>query len=80
MDLTEKQHELLFEAWTISRADPPMGMVLKPDCYPDAHRLAEQGWLARRFVDDELAWFWTPQAETALDMNALLQSADDRQN
>jgi hypothetical protein len=40
--------------------------------------------LERRFVgeseDRELAWFWTPQAETALDMSPLLQSAEGRQN
>jgi hypothetical protein len=48
-------------------------MVVQDDCYPDAHHLAEGGWLERRFVepDGELAWFWTQQAETALDLSAL---------
>jgi hypothetical protein len=80
VDLTEKQMELLFEAWTISRADPPMGMVLKPHAFPDAHELAEQGWLRRAFVGDDLAWFWTDGAETAFDYSNLLTSADGRQN
>ena len=39
---------------------------------PDAHQLAEAGWLERRELDNgDTAWTWTPQAETALDVNAL---------
>ena len=35
--------------------------------------LADAGWLERRTVDAncDTAWFWTRQAETVLDMNAL---------
>ena len=35
--------------------------------------LADVGWLERRTVDAncDTAWFWTRQAETVLDMNAL---------
>jgi hypothetical protein len=35
--------------------------------------LAEQGWLQRRFVgpSDVMSWWWSPQAETALAINAL---------
>ena len=40
---------------------------------PDAERLCEAGWLERRTLDanGDTAWFWTRQAETALDMKAL---------
>jgi hypothetical protein len=39
----------------------------------DAERLCDAGWLERRTVDntDDVAFFWTRQAEGALDMNAL---------
>jgi hypothetical protein len=37
-----------------------------------ADELAEQGWLEPRFTDaGDLAWFWTSQAETALELSAL---------
>jgi hypothetical protein len=41
--------------------------------YPEAVKLADAGWLERRYVDatGDWSWFWTPQAESALDMNAL---------
>ena len=40
---------------------------------PTRDELADAGWLERRTVDatGDTCWFWTPQAETALDMNAL---------
>ncbi len=68
MEFTEQQQEILTNAWLLT----PKGQVLEPWAYPDAHELAEQGWLERRFEPDgEMSWWWTPQAETALDMNAL---------
>jgi hypothetical protein len=43
--------------------------------------LAERGWLERRFEPDgEMSWWWTPQAEAALDLSKLFQSVEDRQN
>ena len=49
---------------------------------PDAQQLADAGWLERRTVDanGDTAWFWTWQAEGALDVNALNQSVEGRQN
>jgi hypothetical protein len=49
------------------------GQVLEPWAVPDAERLSEAGWLERRTVDanGDTAWFWSPQAEAALDMAAL---------
>jgi hypothetical protein len=40
---------------------------------PDAQQLADAGWLELRTVDatGDTCWFWTQQAETALDMNEL---------
>ena len=48
----------------------------------DAERLRAAGWLEARTVNDtdDVAFFWTREAETALDMNALNQSVGGRQN
>jgi hypothetical protein len=78
MNCTETQAEILATAYLLAREGK--GQVVTDDAIPDAHELAEQGWLERRFAGDELAWFWTAQAETALDLSALLQSAEGRQN
>ena len=70
MDLTEMQCELLCNAWAL--ASKGRGMVLQPEAYPAAHDLAEHGWLDHRFEENgDMSWWWTPQAETALDVNAL---------
>jgi hypothetical protein len=79
MDLNDTQFDLLTAAWATSRDGN--GIVIENDAYPDAHELAEHGWLERRFMPDgEMAWFWTPAAETALDMNQLMQSTQGRDN
>jgi len=57
------------------------GQVLMPWAYPEACELAEAGWLERRTEPDgPSSWWWTPQAEAALDMNALTQSVEGRGN
>ena len=49
--------------------------------YPDAVELAEAGWLERRSEDDgPSTWWWTPEAEAALDLNALTASVEGREN
>jgi hypothetical protein len=79
VELTETQYDLLTAAWATGRDGN--GIVIENDAYPDAHRLAEAGWLERRFTaDGDMAWFWTGVAETALDMSALMQSTDGREN
>jgi hypothetical protein len=80
MEFTAVQQDLLIAAWVTARDDN--GIVIENHAYPDAHDLAEMGWLERRFLPDgELAWFWTQQAETALDTGALINSAmEGRQN
>jgi hypothetical protein len=72
-ELTDAQAELAAAAYLL--ALDGRGMVISDDAYPDAHALAERGWLQRRFEDDgEMSWWWTPQAETALGINAMLAS------
>jgi hypothetical protein len=79
MEFTETQQEILVNAWLLARDGK--GQVITNDAYPDAHELAEAGWLERRFEPDgEMSWWWTPAAETALDMNQLMQSTEGRQN
>jgi hypothetical protein len=74
--MTNEQFEILYRA----RALAPRGQVLTNDAYPAAHELAEDGWLRREFVDGELAWFWTDEAEVALHLGALMDSVQGRQN
>lgn len=78
MDFTEVQQDLLIAAWATARDGN--GIVIEDHAYPDAHDLAELGWLERRFEPDgEMSWWWTQQAETALETSALTNVAG-RQN
>jgi hypothetical protein len=71
MEFTETEQEILVNCWLLSREGK--GQVLEDWAMPDAERLSEAGWLEQRTVDatGDTCWFWTPEAETALDMNAL---------
>jgi hypothetical protein len=71
MEFTESQAEILVNAWALSSKG--CGQVLEDSAVPDAEQLADAGWLERRTVDanGDTAWFWTRQAEMALDVNAL---------
>jgi hypothetical protein len=71
MDFTETEQEILVNAWLLARDGK--GQVVEDWAEPDAERLCEAGWLERRTVNatGDTAWFWTSQAEAALDMNAL---------
>jgi hypothetical protein len=77
MNLNDEQFAILHRARLLG---PDRGQVLEGWAYPDAHELAEQGWLERRFVGDELAWFLTAQGDVALDGAELLATLDERQN
>jgi hypothetical protein len=70
-EFTETQQEILVNAWLLAREGK--GQVVTAEALPDAVELADAGWLERRTVDatGDTCWFWTRQAETALDMNAL---------
>jgi hypothetical protein len=71
MDFTETEADILVNAWLLARDGK--GQVLEDWALPDAERLSQAGWLERRTVDanGDTAWFWTREAETALDLNAL---------
>ena len=80
MEFTDNQQDILARAWLLARDG--RGQVLEAWAEPDAERLCEAGWLEPRTVEanGDTAWFWTRQAEGALDMNALNQSVEGRQN
>jgi hypothetical protein len=79
MTFTPIQLDLLVAAWATARDG--RGVVIANDAYPDAHELAEQGWLQRRFeADGEMSWWWTQAAEAALTTNRLLHLAEGREN
>ena len=71
MEFTDTEQEILVNAWLLAREGK--GQVLEDWAEPDAQQLADAGWLERRTVDDERRHrvVLDPQAETALDMNAL---------
>jgi hypothetical protein len=80
MEFTENQQDILFRAWLL--APEGKGQVLEDWAEPDAQALSEAGWLERRTVEatGDIAWFWTRQAEMALDVNALTESVEGRDN
>jgi hypothetical protein len=78
MEFNETQREILYRAWLLARSGN--GQVVSDEAVPDAHRLAEAGWLDRYFRDGQLCWRWSRAAEHALDVNALVRSADGREN
>jgi hypothetical protein len=71
MEFTETEQEILVNAWLLAREGK--GQVLEDWAEPDAQELSDAGWLERRTVDanGDTAWFWTPRAEAALDLQAL---------
>jgi hypothetical protein len=71
LELTDTQQEILVNAWLLARDGK--GQIVADWAEPDAQQLSEAGWLERRTVDatGDTCWFWTQQAETALDMQAL---------
>ena len=80
MDFTDTQAEILTNAWLLARDGK--GQVLEDWAEPDAQQLCDAGWLERRTVDatGDTCWFWTREAETALDLNALNASVEERHN
>ena len=74
--MTDEQLEVLFQVWLVSRHG--LGAVLNDDAIPAAHRLAEEGWLRREITDDtdQLCWFWTEKAETALRLATAAESVN----
>jgi len=79
MPLDNEQLEIMFRARMLGTE---RGQVLEPWAYPEAHRLAEAGWLERRFVGpgDEMSWWLSPKGDLALDVAALTSSVEGRHN
>jgi hypothetical protein len=79
MHFTDQMQEIVGNAYLLSLDG--RGMVLEDHALPDAERLCEAGWLEQRVEPDgEPSWWWTPMAETALDLGALMTSAESQQN
>jgi hypothetical protein len=79
MTFTDTQLEILYNSWLLARDGN--GQVLEDHAITDADQLAEHGWLERRTEPNgDTSWWWTPQAETALDTTALVQSTEGREN
>jgi hypothetical protein len=69
MDFTDTQAEILVNCWLLAREGK--GQVIEDWAEPDAQQLSDAGWLERRTLDatGDACWFWTDQAEAALDMH-----------
>jgi hypothetical protein len=80
MEFTETQQEILVNAWLLAREG--RGQVVEDWALPDAQELSDAGWLEQRTVDatGAVCWFWTAEAEGALDMNALRRDSQADQN
>ena len=78
MELDADSLEIMFRARLLGTQ---RGQVLEGWAYPQAHALAESGWLRREFqADGELGWFLTAEGDLALDTAALIQSVEGREN
>jgi hypothetical protein len=79
MELTETQKKIAANAWAL--ASEGKGQVLEDWAIPEAHELAEAGWLERRIEPNgDRSWWWTSAGETALGLSGVLGSAEGRQN
>jgi len=79
VEFSALEGEILVNAWAL--AHDGRGQVVEPWALPEAVRLSEAGWLERRMLPNgHASWWWTEQAETALDLNALKQSVEGRHN
>jgi hypothetical protein len=79
MEFSEQQLEALFIAQTCAREGK--AFVPVEDAVPDCEELVEAGWLAREPKENgDVAYPWTQQAETSLDLNRLMNSVKGREN
>lgn len=77
MTFDTEQLEMLFRAKALGTT---RGQVLMPWAEPMADELVERGWLAKHTHGDDSAYFWTPRAETALDLQELTTAHEGRDN
>jgi hypothetical protein len=79
MEFSELQPEILGNAALLSSEG--RGMVLEDFALAAARALEEHGWLeSRAEPNGDLSWWWSRRAETALDVNAVIESSDGREN
>jgi hypothetical protein len=71
---TETQQDILYRAWLLARDGN--GQVVTDEAIPDADALAEAGWLERRIEPGgDMSWWWSAEAEMALDVGELFSTA-----
>jgi hypothetical protein len=68
-NLTDDELQVLGDLYLARMAG--LAGAVKDEFIPEAHDLAERGWLERRWHHDEMVWWMTDQALTALDLSAL---------
>jgi hypothetical protein len=74
-----EEFEVLLHAWPLHARNG--AIIPEPEKLPACHHLAERGWLERRFHDDgDMSFRWTRQAEAALDINSLTETAMESVN
>jgi hypothetical protein len=79
MNLNDAQFRLLAGSWALHKVGA--GLVLEAEYEPVARELARHGWLAEELLENgDTAWFWTQQAETALNLTKLVVDAEGRTN
>ena len=76
--LTDDELQVAYDLWAARMGG--LAADVKPEFYPAAHDLAERGWLERRFDGDDMLWWFTDTGLAALNMNALIQGAEGREN
>lgn len=70
MEFTDTQLEALFQAKQLG--EKGKGFVPVEEALPECEELADANWLRTEKKDNgDLAFFWTQQAETALDLSNL---------
>jgi hypothetical protein len=68
--MTDTQLEILHNAYLLHLEGK--GQVVEDWAWPFAHQLHVKGWLDMRTEHDgATSWWWTKEAETALDLSAL---------
>ena len=78
MTFDTEQLEILYRARILG---VDRGQVLVDWATGAADELVEHGWLERRALENgDTGYWWTTTAETAIELHALTQDANDRQN
>jgi hypothetical protein len=76
--LTEDQGQIAADLW-LARMEG-LAAAVKPEFLPAVVALCDRGWVERRWHGDDAVFWFTDTGLAALEMNALTQSTNDRQN